>query len=319
MRWLITVFNTSFVLRFYQAHLLAFLFFALAMFGMADGSSVLRLHYYILQSAFTSPFILMCLWLLWLAYSLNGLRYMLSTLSKDEFRFLYTGNSAPATNLIMALLSSSAQINAPIILYGVAGVVIGIQKGVYINSAIGLVGLLVVVAIPAFVTYYKLISQHKPPLLPALNILPALNLKTTQLSILLRHITYNNKVAVIATKFFSCLILYAAHYEWSSFNYDIRWMQVAMCISIPAQGVLLYQVWGFENMYLSFTHNFPVMLSKRYLSIFALVLILLIPELALLLSYCIRFHVALENPIRKIENAVQTAKNAILFFIMGQT
>ena len=297
MRWLIRVFNTSFVVRFYQAHLLAFLFFALAMFGMADGSSVLRLHYYILQSAFTSPFILTCLWLLWLAYSANGLRYMLNTLGKDEFRFLYTGNSAPTANLIAALLWTAAQINAPIILYGVAGAVIGIQKAAYLNSIAGALGLALVVAMPALVTYYKLVSQHKPPLYPSIKMLPAFNLKTNQLSILLRHISYNNKAALIATKLFSCIVLYGAHYEWGSFNYDIRWMQVAMCISIPAQGILLYQIWGFENMYLSFTRNFPAALSTRYLSILALVLILLIPELALLSSYCIRFHVLWQLPI----------------------
>ena len=117
------------------------------------------------------------------------------------------------------------------------------------------------------------------------------------LSVLLRQITYENKVALIGTKLFSCAVIYGAHYEWASFNYDIRWMQVAMAISIPAQGILLYQVWSFEITYLSFTRNFPVVIWKRYLTVLAFVLILLIPEVALLTSYCARFHILWQLPV----------------------
>jgi len=297
MHWLTQVFNKAFVHRFYQAHLLVFLFFLLATTGMADGSTVLRLHYTILLTAFSSYFTLFCLWLAWLAYSLNGLRYMLNTLGKEEFRFLYAVNSTPTFKLLKALTCSTAQINAPIIIYAGIGLAIGIKEAHYAITLVGAAALLFNLAITVLLVYFRLVNVHKSPLINAQKLLPSIQLKPGMLSVMLRQITGDSKFALIGTKIFSCAVLYAAHYEWASFNYDIRWMQVAMAISIPAQGILLYQAWSFETTYLSFTRNFPTTLLKRYLSIFWLVLILLIPELLLLLSYCIRFNILWQMPV----------------------
>ena len=297
MRWLIKVFDKAFVHRFYQAHLLVFLFFLLVSTGMADGKSVLKLHYTILLVAFSSALTLFCIWLVWLVYALNGLRYMLNTLAKEEFRFLFTANSAQPFNLLKALGWSAIQINAPILIYGGIGIVIGITQAHYLLALSGLVGLLVNILITVAAVYYRLINVHKAPVINIQKLWPSIQFKPGMFSILLRQITYDSKVALIGTKFFSCAVLYGAHYEWASFNYDIRWMQVAMAISIPAQGILLYQIWRFETMYLSITRNFPLATLKRYLSILSLLLVLLIPELLLLTAYCIRFHILWQLPV----------------------
>lgn len=297
MRWLIRVFNKAFVWRFYQAHLLPFLFITLAMFGMADGGTVLHLHYYILTSAFSSRFILLCMWLFWVLYSVNALRYILVTLSKDEFRFLYISNSARPKSLFTAIIWPVIQISAPVIIYGGIGVIIAITKGLYANALLGLTGLSVNIIAVAGVIYYRLINVHVAPLINWNKLFPAIRFKPNMRSLMLRQITYDNKVALIATKLFSCAVIYGAHYEWASFNYDIRWMQVAMAVSIPAQGVLIFQLWSFETTYLSFTRNFPVDLLKRYLQILSVVIILLIPEATLLLSYCLRFHILWQLPV----------------------
>ena len=297
MYWLTRAFNKAFVNRFYEAHLLMFLFTALAMTGMADGSTILRLHYAILFTAFSSVFTLFCIWLVWLLYTLNGLRYMLNTLARPEFSFLYTSNNTKQANLLKALALCALQINAPVIIYAGIGVVIAIKHAFYLTAFLGVAGLLLNVSLTVVAIYYRLVNIHQNPLINIPALFPALRVKPGLLSIILRQITYDNKTAVIATKLFSCAVLYGAHYEWHSFNYDIRWMQVAMAISIPAQGVLIYQVWSFEAMYLSFTRNFPTPLFKRYLSIFLLVFILLLPEILLLAAYCVRFHILWQLPI----------------------
>ena len=300
MYWLIRVFDKAFVRRFYEAHLLAFLFFALVMFGMADGKLVLYMHYYILQNAFASWFSLFCLWLAWALYSANGLRYMLNTLGKDEFRFLYTSNSAPAFNLLKALTLTTVQINAPVIIYGLIGVVIGAMQGHFVFAIAGILGLILNIVVTVAIVYQRLVTAHKKPLLSGLKLFPRIGIKPNMLSVLLRQITYDNKVALVGTKLFSCAVLYGANYEWASFNYDIRWMQVAMAIGIPAQGVLLYQVWSFETTYLSFTRNFPIAVWKRYLYTLWLILVLLIPEIALLTAYCVRFHLLWQLPVYEL-------------------
>ena len=297
MHRLIRVFDKSFVQRFYEAHLLAFLFIALVMFGMADGKMVLFIHYSILQGVFASIFTLFCMWCIWLLYAANGLRYLLNTLNKEEFQFLYISNSARPFNLLMALAWAVVQINAPILIYGLAGVVIGAMQKHYGLAALGLLGLAFNILVTVAIVYYRLVSVHTNPLISGFKLFPRVRLKPNMLSVLLRQITYENKVALIGTKLFSCAVIYGAHYEWASFNYDIRWMQVAMAISIPAQGILLYHVWSFETTYLCFTRNFPVVIWKRYLYVLALVLVLLIPEVALLTSYCARFHILWQLPV----------------------
>ena len=284
-------------MRFYEAHLLLFLFVLLAMFGMADGGTVVHLHYYMLTSAFSSHFILLCLWLGWVLYAGNAIRYMLVTLGKDEFQFLYISNSAPRLRLFTAVAWTIVQINAPVIIYGGLGVGIAITKGLYLNALLGMVALAFNAVVSSVVIYYRLINVHVAPVINWNKFFPAIRFKPTMFSLILRQITYDNKVALIATKLFSCAVIYGAHYEWSSFNYDIRWMQVAMAVSIPAQGVLIYQLWSFETTYLSFTRNFPIGLLKRYWQILSVVLVLLIPEATLLLSYCIRFQILWQLPV----------------------
>jgi len=297
MYWLIHTFNRSFVHRFYQAHLLAFLFFALAIFGMVDGNTLLQFHYYILLTSFSDLSTLLCIWLLWLLYGANVLRYLLSTLDKEEFQFLFTSNNANALSLLKALSWAITQMNAPVLIYGLIGVVIACMHGFFLNAVLGILGLFLIVVLTAAIVFQRIINIHKTRLTDHLPALPSVKFRPGMLSILLRHITYNNKAALIGTKLFSCAVIYGAHYEWSSFNYDIRWMQVAMAISIPAQGILIYQVWALETTHLTFTRNFPVNMLKRYLSILSLVLVLLIPEAVLLSSYCFRFNILWQLPV----------------------
>jgi hypothetical protein len=297
MHWLIRIFNKAFVSRFYQAHLLVFLFVTLAMFGMADGGTVIHIHYYLLLTSFSSAYTLFFLWLAWLLYAANALRYMLNTLGKQEFQFLYVSNSAHRGSLLKALTWTVLQINAPVLIYGFIGIVIAITKSFYVNAILGAFALSCIMVLSVIIVYFRLVNLHTNPFFSGIKLFPAIRFKPGMLSITLRRITNDNKVALIGTKLFSCAVIYGAHYEWASFNYDIRWMQVAMAISIPAQGVLLYQVWSFETNYLSFTRNFPIEIIKRYLRILSLVLILVIPEVALLLSYCLRFHVLWQLPV----------------------
>jgi hypothetical protein len=74
-------------------------------------------------------------------------------------------------------------------------------------------------------------------------------------------------------------------------------MQVAMSLSIPAQGVLIYQIWKFETTQLRFTRNFPVSTGKRYTQMLAMVIILLLPEAILLASYCYQYNILWQWPV----------------------
>jgi hypothetical protein len=165
------------------------------------------------------------------------------------------------------------------------------------NALLGLLGLIINIMVASTLVYYRLVNVHINPFINLSSLMPVIRFKPNMLSLVLRQITFDNKLVLIGTKLFSCAIIYGAHYEWASFNYDIRWMQVAMAISIPAQGVLIYQLWSFETTYLNFTRNFPVNLFKRYLQILWVVIILLMPEAVLLLSYCIRFHILWQLPV----------------------
>jgi hypothetical protein len=92
-------------------------------------------------------------------------------------------------------------------------------------------------------------------------------------------------------KIFSCLLIYAAHYEWDSFGYDIRWMQIALGPAMAMHGVIMYSIFTFDQEKLGFTRGFPELLWQRYLQQLLLTSLLLLPEMVLLLSYCVSFDI----------------------------
>ena len=61
---------------------------------------------------------------------------------------------------------------------------------------------------------------------------------------------------LIGVKLFSCMFIYAAHYEWLSFDYDVRWMEIALSPAMAVHGMLMFGIWRFDIDSMAFTRDY---------------------------------------------------------------
>lgn len=297
MRALNRVFDRVLVFPFYQAHTVAFAFFFLVMFGSIDGSQLVYVHYSILKVAFSSSTILALFMLIWSLYMVNALHSIYMYLSKTENQFLYLSAAASPGSLVLALLRAIVLIDTPVIIYVMIGIGVGLERSFLVTSFTASAFLIVSIGAQVWLLRAKVLNTHRLPLFRFSFSLFNIRYKPSIFSITLRHLIQERKMLLIGVKLFSCMFIYAAHYEWSSFDFDIRWMEIALGPAMAAHGLLMLGIWRFDIDSMAFTRGFPEWLAWRYLQILLLTSLLLLPEALLLLSYSVSYHIVLQFPL----------------------
>ena len=274
---------------FYQAHALAFLFFLLVAFGSVDGNTLITFHYSLLVAAFGSTLLLGLFMIFWLLYMANGYHSILGYLDKPENQFLYLSGGQNRNTLLPSIAKTIISIDAPIIIYVLIGFAIGLHHGFLLDCFLSMLFLFITLSLQIYLLYTKIQNLHRLPIIKIPSSLFNITFRPSIFSITLRYLFYERKMMLAGVKVFSCLLIYAAHYEWDSFGYDIRWMQIALGPAMAVHGVIMYSIFTFDQEKLGFTRGFPELLWQRYLQQLLLTSLLLLPEAILLLSYSIHF------------------------------
>jgi hypothetical protein len=297
MRVLNQLFTRLLVYPFYEAHVLPFTFAALVIGGCVDASQQLYFHYSILSAGFSSAAMFGVLALVWLVYIANGFRFVWARLHQTDYHFLTLAPGAGKRNTLFSLLFTICYIDLPVILYGIAGILVGIHNHQYLTTGLCLLFFLFVIGIQVQLIYSHWTNAHRLPLIDSPQSLFNIRVKPSIFSITLRQLSIHNKAAIPGIKVFSCLILYAAHFEWHIFEYDIRWMQLALCLVLAANGILVKLIWDFDSRYLFFTRGFATTLLSRLGQFGALMFVFILPEMALLSSYAFTYGETIQMPV----------------------
>ena len=199
-------------------------------------------------------------------------------LTKPEYRFLYIFNCLSKIEKIRLFFFVEVWIMMPILIYSVFIFYTGLHQHFYIPLLIVITFLVFVCVAPA-IWYVSLLNNSvKFQFFPRLKFTVFLLLIPTYQVILIKFILNRQKTIWIGIEIFTCGILYLIARNNIPTEYDGNLTFIFFNFGILANGVIIYRIRAFEELYLTFYRGLPITLLKRLFSYLLFYFVLLMPE-----------------------------------------
>lgn len=274
------VLNRTIAIEFYRINTGFFLVCFLLLFGLANGKATIELHYFLMLQIMSRPSFLLIGMVVWLAYAAKCVSYGLRALYMPENELLYTMQAASNKQQLSAWLACCGLMLAPVLLYGIVAVGVGITSGHYATAIFFLCLQAALCWTCARLLMRTVNGSWKQPLWQGLT-LPQAKRKN-YLSLLLHYSLTERKAAFLGIKVLSLLLLQLM----AAVNrYEINRESVSVLIMflIAAHALLPLYYRQFNEEEMAFTRNLPVPLHYRYLQYAFTYAVIFLPELGFLL------------------------------------
>jgi hypothetical protein len=272
----------SFVKPFYKENAGTFVFAFTMMFcivSKVDGAGVYEYHYSLITGMFKSRVFLMIVLFAWFMYLRKCIVFVSKVIFNPRYSFLQVYNQLSPLKNFWLLFIVEIWLLMPVLLYTLFISFIGFKQHHYLTVALIVSYLLFLSVMAAIWHAHQLDNLNKRGIFSFLNF----NGKPGQLSsyhfILLQFISKNQIMVWTGIKIFTCGALYLIARNNSLTDYDISMPFLFYNFGILANGVIIFRIRAFEELYLSFYRSLPVSLIKRCLQYLVTYLILLIPEI----------------------------------------
>lgn len=272
----------SLVTPFYRknAGLLCFVFFIMFLsVGRANGVGLLEYHYALIRGMMLNPSFLVVVLAIWLAYALKCSQFIVLTLRKPEFSYLYLLGLENPKKIYLLLLQAQLVLFLPVLSYLVWVVSVGYREHWYLQASGVLLFNIVVCVVSAYRYLYLL---QKPGIVP-FKIkwkLPSVRNRKYYTGFLIRYVLENNKLLFIVIKIYNCLTLFLMLENRNpAKDEDLRMFVLFYSIGMLGHGVLIHRLKEMENNQLEFYRGLPVSVGRRLAGYAWLYFCLFIPEI----------------------------------------
>ncbi|MBU1372790.1 MAG: hypothetical protein KJ712_05505 [Bacteroidetes bacterium] len=294
---LLKVLDQTFVKAFYRNHSGLLLFFFIAIFSYfffiktaGDVTREMQVLYEIKLTLLlvTNPLMLAFIFLIWLIYTFKSWQFVAKQFLMEDQQFLFYSLGAISKSILFInWFLIQTRITLPIIVFGVFAIIIGIFNQQYITPLIIALILLLINSVSA--VYYSFLSHQ---LINSKNFSPFLKLfkswKKPFFSLFPYYILDQLKIALLLIKSFSIIIITGLFYYYSSFQKDLRLIEIAILMICTGHAFLIYHQKKFNDTFLILSKNLPYSRNQNYLFLLSSKLILLLPETFYL---CIHFSI----------------------------
>jgi len=274
----------SFVKPFYRqnAGFLAFLLFIMfAAVGRANEVGLLEYHYSLIKGMFLNPVIFIIVLLVWWLYARKCAQFVVDTMGGGEFSYLNMFRLISGVRAFFLLLAVQILLFLPVLSYVAIIVGVGLHQHWRIQ-------VLLVLAYNLFLSvacagWYLYMFQN-PGRIPffARWRLGSFHLEKFYWSFGMRYLLTEKKLLLLATKLYSCGILYLMVGYQTPAEYDLRMIFLFYSFGIFGHGVLIHQTRGMEETYMSFYRCLPQSIFGRWLQYACLYFLLFVPEIAVI-------------------------------------
>jgi hypothetical protein len=290
---------------FYQVHagILFFVFFI--MVGTVPGNMLVTYHKSLMLAMTSSPVMLAMVIGAWLLYILKSWHYIIGQLFAPDKQFLfYSSTSLSASVQRKSWYYVQAVILAPVIIYALLAIGVGVANHYYILPAVILFFLVVMIWCSA-ILYVRMINRLVDGSNQSILLKFSSGWRKPYFSLYIYHIFDSKKVPYFITKGLSWLIISGVFYLFADVKTDLRVAGIAILAVITAHVVLIFEERRFEETLLSFSRNLPYSRLQLFLNFAGVYFFLLLPESVWLFS---RFH-----PLMALELLLAGLSIAMLF------
>lgn len=261
---------------FYRQHAGAFLFLFFILFGIhPSAGDALKTHYYIIIAMLGSPLVFLLIAGLWLLYTLKTVHFFRSCLSIASYDFIYLFNAIPPRRRIMHLARLQLHLFLPVAIYGVTVIFIAWREAYFagvIKTA------LVITCLYALSVYACFDLLQKAKGLQAMTGRAFILLPRNLFGFLTRFIFVKQLPALIVMKLVSFSSLYFfTRMDNPVFEDRILWLLYITLL--VGHSFIIFRNFSFIERELRFYRNLPLKGMYTIISLLAVYLLLLLPEI----------------------------------------
>jgi len=267
------------VLEFYKQNAAFFGLILLVFFGFIKSSEHVVIGTFLIQY----PVALILLYLIWMAYSIKVVLFLLPNINKKENQFLNNFLILDNKIKILSIVSAAVNLLAPILFYAVFLIFLSISQDSYwpVFSILGFSFLLIF-----FMTYFlhfRLIGLPHEKKVFQLRVFK----KFTIHPILFfpSHLLRNEIVLLLLTKIYGCLLVIGTAVLYRTDSFDLRLLTTGVLLAAIGNVAIMNKYVWFQYQPMAFSLNLPISELKVILKQISNISLILIPELIVLIRY----------------------------------
>lgn len=275
----------SLVTPFYRqnAALLCFVYYIMFLaIGRANGVGMLEYHYALIRGMLSDASFLMVVFVLWLTYAIKCGTFVVNTLRKPAFSYLYQLSLVNSGKTYLLFLQVQLMLFLPVLSYLIVIMGVGYYGHWYTPANLALLFNVLVCATSAWWYWYLL---KKPGAFP-FQIKwkqPVLLKRKYYVNFLMSYVLEKGKVLFLVTKLYNCITLYLMLANRNpDQSPDIRMMVLFFSAGMLGHGILIHRLKEMENTGLSFYRGLPVSVSRRFAQYALFYFCVFIPEMIII-------------------------------------
>ena len=282
MNYSFSILSRLFVRSFYKENAGFFLFIFTVMFfivGSVDGAGLLEYHRTLATGMLENYMFLLFVFAAWFLYAQKCAGFVTRLLKKPEYSFLHIYNCISKAKLARLFFFIEVLLLLPVLLYGLFVIIIGCWQHYYFPAIeVALYLLILCVLLTARHVFFLSGKRFVKPVQNGRRTGGWQRLSSLYPLILFRFISNKHKIIWFGIKTFTCGMLYGVARNNALNGSDLRLLFLFFTTGILVNGILVYRVREFEEMYLHFYRGLPVSLPKRLFQYSLLYFVVLIPE-----------------------------------------
>ena len=275
------ILSQSFIKQFYKENAGTFIFIFTMMFfivAKVDGAALYEYHYSLVSGILKSYIFLLLVFFIWFIYVRKFVMFVSGVMQNPQYSFLGIYNQLSRARRLRLFFMVEVRLLLPVLLYSVFIVFVGCKQHLYTPVIISVVYLFLLIILATAWHVYSLDNSYKHVSFSLRKITRKLSLPSNYITAIIRFVFSHQPILFTGIKVFTCGMLYLISRNNTPEDIDITMPFLFYNFGLLANGVLIFRIRTFEEMYLGFYKSLPVPLIKRLLQYALLFFILFIPE-----------------------------------------
>ncbi len=265
--------------QFYSRNAGFFLFLFVVLFGIV-AQNPMAVHFQLMKGIVSSNIGLFVALILFTLFNLKCVAFVLSKLNGKENALLFETQALLFKSLFPLLFVLAFILFAPVFIYAIITLLVGIHLGYVASSLIILIYLIAVLLLTVYIYYLAVMKRGIRFQLPTIDI----NLPKKFFAILFWHSLYKGKIKITMVKFFSFTMLFIP-LVWNGGHFPLSDFILFYQACIIANAIIVYDYVQFLERDFSALRNMPIPVYKIFLLYLFIYPILILPEFLILLRY----------------------------------
>ena len=273
------VINRCIVVEFYKQNAAFFGLIFLVFFGFIKASEHIAIGSFLVANSSTLAY----LYILWLAYAIKVILFILPAINKEENHFLESFYLLPFKIKIVAASFATFLLLLPIVAYASFLILLAIPETFYLSITLLVLSIF---TITGAISYLLLVKLNSLPHEKSFVQIKLFNrISKPSFLFFLEHIARKEIVLLILSKLYAGALIIGTSLLYQTDQFDLRLLTTGVLLAFVGNVAIIYKYVWFQYHQMAFSGNLPQSLFQLLIRQTITFSILLIPEFIVLLRY----------------------------------